>query len=83
MEMHAYDDVYLESSQNIMGHMFDYAVNELGMNLDDFADRFVISGIAKEMERGNPSFSAGTALGVIGAPYSISSTSPYTSPSTL
>lgn len=59
MEMHAYDDVYLESSQNIMGHMFDYAVNELGMNLDDFADRFIISGIAKEMERGNPSFSAG------------------------
>ena len=59
MEIHAYSELYLESAQNIEGHMFDFAVNEAGLDIDDYARRFVISTYAKEIERGNPSYVAG------------------------
>ena len=59
MEIHAYNEVYLESAQNILGHMFDFAVNELGLDIDDYADRFIVSGISAQMETGNPAFIAG------------------------
>ena len=59
MEIHAYSELYLESAQNIVGHMFDFAVNEVGLDIDDYARMFVISPVAKEIERGNPSYVAG------------------------
>ncbi len=59
MEIHAYDELYIESAQNIMGHMFDFAINEVGMEPDDYARIYAISPIAKQMERGNPTYVAG------------------------
>ncbi len=59
MEIHAYDELYIESAQNIMGHMFDFAINGVGMEPDDYARIYAISPIAKQMERGNPTYVAG------------------------
>ncbi len=59
MEIHAYDDLYIESAQNIVGHMFDFAINEVGMDADVYARLFAFSPIAKGMEIGNPTYVAG------------------------
>ena len=59
MEIRAYDEIYLESVRNILGHMFDFAVNEIGLDIDDYADRFIVSGIAGQVEIGNPAYAAG------------------------
>ncbi|MCR4647441.1 MAG: helix-turn-helix domain-containing protein [Lachnospiraceae bacterium] len=59
MEIRAYSDLYIESAQNIIGHMFDFAINENGMDADMFASVFSLSVYARELERGNPTFAAG------------------------
>lgn len=59
MEIHAYSELYLESAQNIIGHMFDFAVNEIGIPADEFAGIFEISSVCREVERGNPTYVAG------------------------
>lgn len=59
MEIHAYSELYIESAQNILGHMFDYAINEVGLEPNEFANRFVVSPISKEFEKGNPTYVAG------------------------
>jgi DNA-binding transcriptional regulator YiaG len=42
-----------------LGAMFDYAVNDGGYEANDFFDRFVASGVARNIELGNPKFLAG------------------------
>ncbi len=59
MEIRAYDEIYLDSAQNIIGHMFDYAINENKILPDDFAGIFSVSPIAHEIEKGNPTYVAG------------------------
>ena len=59
MEIHAYSELYIESAQNVLGHMFDYAINEVSFAPDEFAKRFAVSPIAKEIEIGNPTYVAG------------------------
>lgn len=59
MEIHAYDEMYIESAQNVMGHMFDFAINEVEINPDKYAGMFAISPIAVQMEKGNPTYVAG------------------------
>ena len=59
MEIHAYDEVYIDTAVRILGDAFDYAVVTLGLDIDDFAERFVISGVSGQFEIGNPSFVAG------------------------
>lgn len=59
MMIHAYSDLYLESTQNIIGHMFDFAVNENGILGDTFAEMFTRSQYAGQVEKGNPAFVAG------------------------
>ena len=51
--MHAYDEKYLNSAAKILGEMIDYAVNDCGINSDKFMHMFIISGVAKQFERGN------------------------------
>ncbi len=41
--IHAYDEIYLDSSVNILGHAFDFAVNTLGINIKSFSDAFLVS----------------------------------------
>ncbi|WP_026659858.1 helix-turn-helix domain-containing protein [Butyrivibrio sp. AC2005] len=59
MEIHAYSEIYVESAQNILGHMFDFAINEAGISEDDFSKRFAISKSARQFEIGNPRYVAG------------------------
>ena len=59
MEIHAYDEIYIESAQNILGHMFDFAVNEVGIEADEYARLFISTSVANNIEKGNPTYVAG------------------------
>ncbi len=55
----AYDEMYLPLAQRVMGDMYDYAVNTLGMELDSFHEMFIMSGVSHQIEIGNPAYVAG------------------------
>lgn len=59
MEIRTYYEDYLEHAQKNLGHMFDYAINTLEFDADVFMDMFLVSGIAKQFGRGNPTYVAG------------------------
>lgn len=59
MEIRAYSELYVENAQNVMGHMFDFAVNTVGLEADPFMERFLTSRISKEVARGNVTYVAG------------------------
>lgn len=65
MEIHAYYNEYLEDAQNTMGNMMDYAINTCGMDGDDFFHMFLASGIAEQIEKGNPKYISGMTGGEI------------------
>lgn len=52
--IHAYDRTYLERARANLGRMLDYAVHELGYDLNIFFDMFIASGVAASFERGEP-----------------------------
>ncbi len=56
---HAYDEDYIDDAMNNLGDMFDYAVNDLGFDPDKFMSYFIVSGVARSFERGNPKYIAG------------------------
>ncbi len=55
----AYDEMYLPLAQRVMGDMYDYAVNTLGMTLASFHEMFLMSGMDHQIEKGNPTYVAG------------------------
>lgn len=55
----AYDEDYVRLAQRIMGDMLDYAVNTLEYELGFFYQMFLVSGIARQFEIGNPMYVAG------------------------
>lgn len=57
--IHAYDEIYLDSSVNILGHAFDFAVNTLGINIKSFSDAFLVSKASTQFGKGNPKYIAG------------------------
>ncbi len=57
--LRAYEEMYLDSSTRILGSAFEYAVEALGMDIDEFADCFVQSDISKQFASGNPAYIAG------------------------
>lgn len=57
--MHAYNEIYLDSSTRVLGNAIDYAVNELKMDIDEFAKRFIVSEVSKQFAIGNPRYIAG------------------------
>lgn len=59
MKIHAYDEIYVESAQRVLGDMFDYAVNSYGYSIEKFFDFFVNSPLVKQVEKGNPRYIAG------------------------
>ncbi len=59
MEIHAYDELYIESAQNVLGHMFDFAINEVELDADEYVKIFLICPYSKQIEIGNPTFIAG------------------------
>lgn len=56
---HAYDEIYLDDAMENMGEMLDYAVNDCGMRLDEFIQRFIACGLAEQFQKGNPGVVAG------------------------
>ena len=57
--IHAYDELYLERARNVMAHMLDYAVHELGYRIEEFFAKFLVSELCSKFERGQASVVAG------------------------
>lgn len=55
----SYNKAYLNDAMDSLGSMFDYAVNDGKYQPSDFFDRFIASGVARNIEMGNPKFLAG------------------------
>ena len=55
MMTRAYQEIYLNRVQSMLGDAFDYAVNPCGVPGDDFVKLFSVSSISKRMENGEPS----------------------------
>lgn len=56
---HAYSQLYLEDAMNNLGAMLDCAVHAAQCDLSVFYEMFLSSGIASQMEVGNPRFVSG------------------------
>ncbi len=56
---HAYSQLYLAKASAAVGNMLHDAVNEFRLDGGDFLRRFIQSGIAREIESGNPKYIAG------------------------
>ena len=59
MMIRAYDEDYVMSAQRILGDMMDFAVNTLEYEGDAFFSMFIVSGLALQFGKGNPSYVAG------------------------
>lgn len=55
----AYDESYLSETMTCLGAMLDYAVNSCGEDINLFYARFLSSGIAAQIGRGNPRYLCG------------------------
>lgn len=59
MAIRAYDEIYLSSAQNILGHAVDFAVMTLEISPQDFAKALTFSNSGKQFAQGNPRYVAG------------------------
>ncbi|MCR5007795.1 MAG: helix-turn-helix domain-containing protein [Oribacterium sp.] len=59
MEIRAYDEMYLSSAQNILGHAVDFAVMTLEIEPNVFGKALAFSRSAKQFSSGNPRYVAG------------------------
>lgn len=59
MEMNAYESLAMDEAMNNLGDAFDYIVYDCHMELDEFMDLFIVSGIAREYENKNPKYVVG------------------------
>lgn len=59
MEINAYGKDYVETAQNNLGNMLDYAVYALDMDLGKFYDMFLVTPVCEQIEIGNPTYVAG------------------------
>ena len=59
MMTHAYNPLYLEDVMNNLGTMFDCAVHAAHCDLTLFYEMFLSSGIASQIEAGNPRYLSG------------------------
>ena len=55
----AYDRVYLEKARTNLGRMLDFAVYDLKLDIKEFFDRFIMSGLANAFENGDSKTIAG------------------------
>ena len=56
---HAYDQLYLAKSSRAVGNMLHDAVYAFNMDGTDFLNRFIQSDVARQIEHGNPKYTAG------------------------
>lgn len=59
MEIRAYDESYIASAQNILGHATDFAVMTLNLDPDVFGEAFIVSDTSRQFAGGNPKYIAG------------------------
>ena len=59
MEIRAYDESYVQSAQNILGHAVDFAVMTLEISPNVFGNAFSVSNASKQFAIGNPRYVAG------------------------
>ncbi len=59
MEMRAYYEEYVPLAQRILGDMFDFAVNTCELEPDEVFKLFILSGVSRQFENGNPAYVAG------------------------
>ena len=59
MMIRAYDEMYLDSAQNILGHAVDFAVMSLEIEPELFGSALSVSKSAKQFAEGNPLYTAG------------------------
>lgn len=59
MMTRAYQEIYLNKAQSILGDAFDYAINACGMLGSNFIKLFLASTVSKRMENGEPAYLAG------------------------
>ena len=59
MEIRAYDESYINSAQDILGHAVDFAVMSLELDPDEFGGAFSVSPASKQFASGNPQYVAG------------------------
>ncbi len=51
--IYAYDKVYLEKDRTSLGRMLDFAVYDLGYDMEAFFDLFLSSGVSQRFEQGD------------------------------
>ena len=59
MMIHAYQEIYLNKAQTVLGDAFDYAINTCDIMGNDFIKLFTASSVSKRMENGEPAYLAG------------------------
>lgn len=55
----AYQEIYLNKAQSVLGDAFDYAINTCGIAGNDFIKLFSASTVSGRMENGEPAALAG------------------------
>lgn len=55
----AYNEIYLKNARDVLAVMFDYAVNVLAIDGNEFSQMFAGSESARQFSYGNPSYVAG------------------------
>lgn len=55
----AYNEIYLNNVMHNLAALFDLAVNAMGTDPDEFAEKFYSSAIASGIENGNPNYLSG------------------------
>lgn len=59
MTIRAYDETYISTAQNILGHAVDFAVMSLNLSPDTFGSAFTVSSVSKQFAEGNPHYVVG------------------------
>ena len=59
MMTHAYQEIYLNKAQSVMGDIFDYAINSCNIPGEDFVKMFIVSSYSKKLAYGEPDYLAG------------------------
>ena len=62
MTIRAYDEIYVESAQNILGHAVDFAIMTLNVNPDSFGKALAVANSSKQFSKGNPKYVAGMTV---------------------
>ena len=57
--IHAYQEIYLNKAQSVLGDAFDYAINTCDIQGDSFVKLFLASTVSRRMENGEPAYLAG------------------------